>query len=220
MSIYSKATKLLENNIFNRYNFIINGHLNEFYYLCEPLNDVMGNRREFDIAFVGLKPGLNEFIFDVDDKFFSAYSGADFTNCHAKIKLILEKNTSFLMLKFEVGGVVDVVCDRCGNTLAMDLWDEFKMVVKLVDNPEQMNATEDDPDIYYISRTESYLHVADWIYEFVSLSIPMQRMCGEDEIGGPQCNKEVLDMLKKMAGKIENNNPLSKGLEKFKNKEI
>jgi Predicted metal-binding, possibly nucleic acid-binding protein len=179
----------------------------------------MGNRREFDIAFVGLKPGLHEFTYEVDDKFFSSYSGADFTNCKAKIKLSLEKNTSFLMARFEIGGVVDVVCDRCGNPLAMDLWDEFNMVIKLVDNPDEMNATEEDPDIYYISRTESHLHVADWIYEFVSLSIPMQRMCREEEIGGPQCNKEVLAMLKKMeSGKIENNNPLLKGLEKFKNK--
>ena len=83
-----------------------------------------------------------------------------------------------------------------------------------------MNATEEDPDIYYISRTESHLHIADWIYEFISLSIPMQRRCREEQIGGPQCNKEVLAMLKKMeAGKTENNNPLMKGLEKFKNKE-
>jgi uncharacterized metal-binding protein YceD (DUF177 family) len=124
------------------------------------------------------------------------------------------------MLKFEVGGLVDVVCDRCGNPLGVDLWDEFNLVIKLVDNPDEMNATEEDPDIYYISRTESHLHVADWIYEFVSLSIPMQRMCREEEIGGPQCNKEVLAMLKKMeAGKNENNNPLLKGLEKFKDKE-
>ncbi|MEP6617486.1 MAG: DUF177 domain-containing protein [Ginsengibacter sp.] len=180
----------------------------------------MGNRREFDIAFVGLRPGNHEFTFEVDDKFFSAYSGSDFSNCHAKIKLFLEKNTSFLMAKFEIGGIVGVICDRCGNPLSMDLWDEFNMVIKLVDNPDEMNATEDDPDIYYISRTESHLRVADWIYEFVSLSIPMQRMCREEEIGGPQCNQEVLAMLKKMeSGKIENNNPLLKGLEKFKNKQ-
>ncbi len=179
----------------------------------------MANRREFDIAFVGLKPGLHEFHYEVDDKFFSAYRETDFTNCHAKIKLTLEKNTSLLRLKFEVGGTMDVICDRCGNPLTMDLWDEFNMVVKQVENPDEMNETEDDPDIYYISRTESHLHLADWIYEFVTLSIPMQRMCKEKEIGGPQCNQEILNMLKKMeAGVNENNNPLSKGLEKFKNK--
>jgi len=177
----------------------------------------MGNRREFEIAFVGLKPGVHEFRYEVDNRFFANYNQSDFTNCHANIKLALEKNTSFMMLKFEIGGNVDVICDRCGNTLNMDLWDEFNMVIKQVENPEEMNESEEDPDIFYISRTESHLHIADWIYEFVSLSIPYQRRCDEKEIGGPQCNKEILAMLKKMgSGVIENNHPLQKGLEKFK----
>jgi uncharacterized metal-binding protein YceD (DUF177 family) len=178
----------------------------------------MGNRHEYDIAFVGLKPGLHVYNFEVDDKFFQEYKQADFTGCHAHIKLTLEKNTSFMMLKFEVGGNVEVVCDRCGNNLGMDLWDEFNMVVKLVENPDEMNATEEDPDIYYISRTESHLRIADWIFEFVTLSIPMQRSCKEEEIGGPQCNKEVLEMLKKMEDVNKGNNPLSQGLEQFRNK--
>jgi len=177
----------------------------------------MANRREYEIAFVGLKPGLHEFHYEVGEKFFKDYQQADFTDCSAIVKLTLEKNTSFLILKFEVGGKVDVMCDRCGNNLKMELWDEFNMVVKLVENPDEMNATEEDPDIYYISRTESYLHIADWIYEFVSLSIPMQRRCDDEEMGGPQCNKEVLEVLKKMEASNNENNPLSKGLEKFRN---
>lgn len=184
----------------------------------------MGNRRKFDIAFVGLKPGIHEFNYEVDQKFFTDYqelNGAaiEFDDCEAIIKLKLEKSTSFMMLKFEVGGSVNVICDRCGNTLTMNLWDEFNMVVKQVENPDEMNESEEDPDIFYISRTESHLHLADWIYEFVSLSIPMQRMCSEGEMGGPQCNKEILAMLKKMeSGVIENNHPFQKGLEKFKKK--
>ncbi len=177
----------------------------------------MGNRREFEIAFVGLRPGLHEFQYEVGDKFFTDFLQVDFTNCHVKIRLILEKSTSFMMLKFEIGGNVDAICDRCGNTITLDLWDEFNMIVKLVENPDEMNAEEDDPDIYYISRTESHLNIANWIYEFICLSIPMQRMCKEDEPGGSQCNSEVLAMLKKMkSGNNEHNHPLSKGLEKFK----
>lgn len=182
----------------------------------------MGNRREFDIAFVGLKPGIHNFDYQVDDKFFADFketdpADIDFDNCNASVKLLLEKNTSFMLLKFEIGGSVNVVCDRCGNILPIDLWDEFKMLVKQVENPEEMNQNEEDPDVFYISRTESHIHVADWIYEFVLLSIPNQRMCNEDEIGGPQCNKEVLAMLNKMKSTtIENNHPLEKGLEKFK----
>jgi uncharacterized metal-binding protein YceD (DUF177 family) len=78
-----------------------------------------------------------------------------------------------------------------------------------------MNDTEEDPDVQYISRTESHLHTADWIYEFINLSIPMQRMCGPAEIGGPFCNKEVLQKLAELKPETTNAN-IWKGLEKFK----
>ncbi|MBN9295800.1 MAG: DUF177 domain-containing protein [Filimonas sp.] len=182
----------------------------------------MNHKRAYEIAYVGLKPGVHEYNYQIDDKFFVPYGEQDFTNCQAEVKLTLDKQNGFMMLKFDVGGVANVVCDRCGNDLAMQLWDEFKIIVKLVDEPDLMNEQEEDPDIYYISKGESHLHLADWIYEFINLSIPSQRMCAEDEIGGPQCNKEVLEKLKKMAEdaqQTDNSNPIWKDLDKFKNLE-
>ncbi|CAN5799125.1 hypothetical protein BH11BAC4_BH11BAC4_25380 [soil metagenome] len=178
----------------------------------------MANRRAFEIAFVGLRPGIHEFTYELDDKFFVEKAAQDFTNATANVKLLLEKNTGFMLLKFEIGGKAVVTCDRCGNPLKMDLWDEFRMLVKLADNPEEMNAQEEDPDVFYLSRTESQLDVSDWIYEFVMLSVPMQRMCSKEVMGGPQCNNEVLDKLKAMEAKhVEHNaNALWKGLDKFK----
>lgn len=177
----------------------------------------MGNRREYDIAFVGLKPGVHVFDYRVDDKFFTEYGEQDFSNCVADVKLSLEKNSNFMQLKFDVGGSANVICDRCGNNLNKNLWEEFTIIVKMTDNPEEMNEQEEDPDIYYISRGESHLHVADWIYEFVCLSIPFQKMCSEEEMGGSQCNNEVLEKLKEMEENVrKDSNPLLKGLEKFK----
>ena len=178
----------------------------------------MVNRREYEIAFVGLKPGVHEFTYEVDDKFFKSYQPQDFTNCHATVKLKLDKNTSFLMLKFEIGGTVNLLCDRCGNPLDKTLWDDFEVLVKMVENPDEMNKDEEDPDVYYISRTESHINVASWIYEFINLSIPLQRMCSEEELGGPQCNKEVLEMLRKLNEEEKGSeNPIWKGLDKFRN---
>ncbi|RYY63694.1 MAG: DUF177 domain-containing protein [Chitinophagaceae bacterium] len=178
----------------------------------------MANRRAFEIAFVGLKPGLHEFSYELEDKFFIEKGAEDFTNATAKVKLTLEKNTGFMRLKFEVDGKADVTCDRCGNSLQIDLWDEFKMLVKLVDDPEVMNEQEEDPDIFYISRTDSHLDVSDWLYEFSLLSVPMQKNCGEDEKAGPKCNKEVLDKLQEMKERTAQNesNNLWKGLDQFK----
>ena len=180
----------------------------------------MSHRRVYEIAFVGLKPGIHHFEYSINNKFFESYGEQEFSNCTATVKLQLEKNTGFMMLKFDVGGQLEVSCDRCGNPLPLQLWDEFKLLVKMVEEPEVMNEQEEDPDVYYISRTESHIYVADWIYEFINLSIPMQKMCREDEMGGPQCNVEVLEKLRKMEeDAVKDNNPLWKGLDKFKNLE-
>lgn len=179
----------------------------------------MSNRREFEIAFVGLKPGIHMYEYRVDDEFFVAYGEQDFTNCAANIKLSLDKKSGFMLLKFDIDGTVKAGCDRCGNTLPLQLWDEFTIIVKMVDEPDSMNEQEEDPDIYYISRGASHLYISDWIFEFINLSIPLQKICSEEEIGGIKCNIEVLEKLKKMeAEATKDSSPtLWKGLEKFKN---
>jgi uncharacterized metal-binding protein YceD (DUF177 family) len=182
--------------------------------------EVMAHRREFEIAFVGLKPGIHEFSYEISDKFFDAYQQQDFKNCKAHIKLWLDKKSSFMQLKFEVGGAIEVVCDRCNSNLPLDLWDEFHMMVKIVEEPELMNKQEDDPDVYFIGRTESHIDVANWIYEFINLSIPMHKTCSFEKMDGPYCNKTALDILKKLETEEKKNeeqeNPIWKGLEKFK----
>ncbi|HTN36773.1 MAG TPA: hypothetical protein VL053_06835, partial [Arachidicoccus sp.] len=68
----------------------------------------MNNRRAYEIAFVGLKPGVHNFEYKVEDVFFEDYGPQDFENCHAAVKVSLEKNTSLILLKFDVSGTVDV----------------------------------------------------------------------------------------------------------------
>ena len=180
----------------------------------------MGKSREFEISFVALKPGIHEFTYEVDDKFFAEDVARDFSNCTATIKLQLDKKSGFMLLKFEIGGKADVECDRCGNKLTMDLWDEFNMLVKMVDNPDEMNQQEEDPDVYYISRGESHLAVKNWIYEFINLSIPMQKTCEFENMDGPFCNPEARALLNGMKVKgIEQENPIWNDLKKFRDLE-
>ncbi|HEX2535740.1 MAG TPA: DUF177 domain-containing protein, partial [Chitinophagaceae bacterium] len=117
----------------------------------------MANRREYEIAFVGLKPGVHEFNYEVNDAFFEEFQEQDFWNCQAQVKLLLEKNNNFMLLRFEIGGKAEVNCDRCNSNLPFQLFDEFTVTVKLVDNPDEMNDQEEDPDVYYLSKGESHL---------------------------------------------------------------
>lgn len=178
----------------------------------------MSRRREYEIAFVGLKPGVHVFSYEIGDRFFEVFQQQDFRNCRATVKLELDKKSSFMLLKFEIGGTLEVTCDRCNNNLPIELWDEFSITVKMVEDPEQMNEQEEDPDVYYISRGESHLNVEEWIYEFINLSIPMQKTCSYEKMDGPYCNRAALEMLKKLENETpeQKTNPIWKGLEKFK----
>lgn len=177
----------------------------------------MSHRREFEIAFVGLKPGIHEFNYEIEDKFFEPYQNQDFKNCKANIKLTLDKKNAFMLLKFEVGGTLEVTCDRCNNELPIQLWDEFNITVKMVEEPDTMNDEELDPDVYYIGRGESHLSIENWIYEFINLSIPMHKTCNYENMNGPYCNPAALDALKKLETDSKDpSNPIWKGLERFK----
>ena len=140
----------------------------------------------------------------------------DFTNCEATVKLLLEKNNNFFLLKFEIGGKATVNCDRCGQPFELQLWDDFNQVVKLVDNPEEM-MDDEDADVAYISKSESHLNVAEWIYEFINLSIPMQRIHPDKSDGKSGCDPKILEMLENMSQQSgEKDNPIWKDLDKFR----
>lgn len=179
----------------------------------------MGHRRDFEIPYVGLKPGIHEFNYEITDRFFERFQQQDFRHCKANVKLTLDKKTGFMLMRFEIGGSLEVTCDRCNSNLPFELWDEFKITVKMVEEPALMNDQEEDPDVYYISRGESHVDVADWIYEFINLSIPMQKVCSFEKMEGPHCDPTAMELLKKMEPIVEKKNeenPIWKGLEKFK----
>lgn len=184
----------------------------------------MPGRRDFDIAFVGLKPGVHVFEYEVDDDFFADRPAQEFRHCRSQVRLSLDKHSSFMILKFEVSGEVGLNCDRCGRPLTKQLWDDFEMVVKMVDDPDTLNEKDEDPDVFYISKTESHLHVADWLYEFILLSIPSQRLCSDADAGGGECDPAALEVLRRMeeqaqaqAREGERDNPIWKGLDRFRN---
>ena len=180
----------------------------------------MSSKREYEIAFVGLKPGVHEFNYGITDKFFEEYGEQDFWECEANVKLLLEKTANFMLLRFQVGGALRVVCDRCSANLPLNLFEDFTVTIKAVDNPEEMNETEEDPDVYYIARGESHINVAPMVYEFVNLSVPMQKECGFENMDGPHCNLAAREALSKMKEEVETKtNGLWKGLEKFRDLE-
>jgi uncharacterized metal-binding protein YceD (DUF177 family) len=155
----------------------------------------MKHSREFEIAFVGLKPGIHVFEYNIDSQFFDRFGEVEFANPHLNIQLTLDKKAGIFLLHFNINGKVSLPCDRCGDDFELNIWDEFDLVVKQIDDELVAEKSEADAEVAYIGRSESLLEVSTWIYEFVLLSIPMQHIHPDNENGESTCNPEALKYL-------------------------
>src|SRR5690625_1641485 len=179
----------------------------------------MRKYQAFEIAFVGLKNEVHHFNYEVDNAFFESFSPPDFKDSKLSILLTMDKKDNFFLLNFEITGSIWTVCDRCGDPVEMNIWDEFPLVVKRVGDPKLMQRENDDPNMAFIAQQESVMNVVKWVYEFSLLSIPMQSIHPNDKASNSTSNPDTLRALEEMKkGKEEKDNPLWKGLKQFRNK--
>ena len=178
----------------------------------------MKHNREFEIAWQGLKPGIHTYVYDIDDRFMQD-RGVDesLTGWQAKVTLVFDKHEGFFMLHFDVDGKITVPCDRCGDDFGLRLWDEFNLVIKLTG--DDAVDIEDEDDVIFIPRSETVIDISSWIYEFLMLSVPLQRIHPDNDDESSGCNPQALALLDKLSESHEKTkNPLWKGLDKLKGK--
>ncbi len=157
----------------------------------------MINSREYEIAWVGLKPGEHVFTYELSNAFMQAYNPPTDTSGWApRVTLRFDKHAAFFQLHFDVGGIVTVPCDRCGDDFTLPLWDEFDLLVKF---EEDAGPADAEADVAFIPRSETVLNVSDWLYEFATLSLPLQRIHPDRPDGTPACNPHALALLGKLS---------------------
>src|SRR5678816_2170770 len=83
-------------------------------------------------------------------------------------------------------------CDRCGELMDLDIEGYNELTVKF--GPE---ATEESEDVIVLSVKEYELNVAQFIYEYVCLLVPMRHVHEEDQNGNIACNPDTLKQLEK-----------------------
>src|SRR5690606_20856025 len=112
-----------------------------------------------------------------------------------------------------IQGEVNVDCDRCAQVYKQELLDEFRVYVKFDDR--NLDVESDDEDVILISRGDSHLDIANQIYDFVNLSVPLQKICAEKRNTDESCN-ETLNRYLAPEKKQEEIDQRWSALEKFK----
>lgn len=139
---------------------------------------------KYDIPYVGLKEGEHHFFYNIDDAFFELHENDSFKDVAIEVDLQFDKG-NFFQLTFNVGGTIRTDCDRCTEEFDLELSDVHYILVKF--NDGSLEPTEDDGEVVYIERNDSYINVAKLLYEFILLSVPMKKMHPDDADGNPGC---------------------------------
>lgn len=148
---------------------------------------------EFTIPFRGLKDGIHEYDFKIDKKFFDYFEYSELDDADVQVHLRLDKQTTLMVLQFTLRGEILTICDRCLDALKLPIRYEDKVVIKY--GTEIPDAVYIGEEAQVVSHDDTELNVAQFIYEFVILSIPSRRIHPIDRKGKSSCNPEMMRQL-------------------------
>jgi uncharacterized protein len=146
--------------------------------------------KDYGIAFKGLRDGEHVFKFKLDNSFFELFEAAQVEAGDLTATVRLSKSSRMLEFEFSISGVVETICDRC---------------LSEVDTPIEFNGTlyvkfgefYDEPteEIVILPHESHTFNVAQFMYEFIVVSIPIRHVHPDNENGTPGCD---INMLKRL----------------------
>jgi len=165
----------------------------------------------YNIAFKGLSQGKHIFDYEIADKFFSEFGGVVVEEGKVNVRLTLEKQSSMMIFWFDLKGTVRVQCDRCLEMYDQPIESKERIFVKFGEKE-----FSDGDDVIWVSTNDYQLNVAQLIYEFICLAVPIKKIHPDDENGNTTCDPEMIEKLDKYIVRDgEANNSVWKDLKKL-----
>jgi uncharacterized metal-binding protein YceD (DUF177 family) len=126
---------------------------------------------EFHIDIFKLKPGVYQYDYTIGDAFFAEFD-QDLVNQGAlSVALKLDKQDTFIELNFDIKGQVQLTCDRSLDTFMHPVAIQEHLILKYGDEAETVSE-----EFEIIPANAMAINVAEYIYEFVAVSIPLKRL--------------------------------------------
>ena len=147
----------------------------------------MSKRGSYAVRISGLGEGDHNFSFELDKQFFALFEHSEISNGRVLAEVVLEKKPGVFSLHFSLNGQVEVVCDRCLESFMTDVSTTQTIFVKMGETPEEV-----EDDVLIIGRDDFEIEVGQYLYEFIILALPYQRVHPDDLNGHSTCNEEML----------------------------
>jgi len=127
--------------------------------------------KEFDIDLISLANESHDYQHIVDSNFFAMFehSLVEVGNCN--IHVVLKKSETMLICEFDINGTIQLTCDRCLELFDYTISAEEQIIFKYGEQAQELT-----DEIVVIPRGLATLNLAQYIYEFVGIHIPMKKL--------------------------------------------
>ncbi len=168
----------------------------------------------YTIAYADLPQGEHEFEFHVDSTFFKHFEGSEISEGDVDVYVDAERGSTFMVLDFSLEGEVKVQCDRCLDEYFEPVDFEGRLTVSFIGGLEDDDNSEDE--VMNMAPSDTEVNLAQYLYESICLSLPMQRLHPDDENGSSTCNKEMLAKLHELQAQAQQSKDESSPWNKLK----
>ena len=150
----------------------------------------MSKRGTYAVRISGLGEGDHDFSFELDRQFFALFEHPEIENGNVHAEVTLEKKTGVFSLHFSLKGEVEVVCDRCLEKFMTGISTSQSVFVKMGEIPGEI-----EDDVLMIGRDDHEIEVGQYLFEFIILALPYQKVHPEDSQGNSTCDREMMKLL-------------------------
>ncbi len=161
--------------------------------------------KQFSIPLRGLGNNLHQFEFQIDSSFFSCFEDSIIQDGSFKIHLELDKRTDVLEFIFHIEGSYKTDCDRCLAAINLPVIGKHSILGKYSE------LENEEAEVIYVHPQAHEINVSKYIYEFVSLSIPLIQSYDCQAEKEPPCDPSMLeyleDEIEEEENEIPSNNP-------------
>ena len=155
-----------------------------------PLRAQISMGEKFIIPLSGLAAGRNEFFWKAGKEFFESFENTEILDAEFDASVSVERSGRYVGVDCDVHGWLTVECDRCLDDLEMPVDVSVKLSVKFGDEEACEEHQEGEREVIFVPEDNAELDMSQIIYDYVCLSLPMQRYHEDGE-----CNPEALKHL-------------------------
>ena len=131
----------------------------------------MKELQKYDLDIFKLSDKQHVYTFKSDDSFFALFEQGLLKKGTFQTRLILDKSPTMLVLRFQIEGWVELICDRTLEPFRHPIQISQQLIMKYGEENKELT-----DEIEIITRDTQRINVAHYIFEFIGLSLPMKKL--------------------------------------------